>query len=130
MLVFAEVISFVLIWIFPERSGHRSIYHICTSPDGYFSPEIIYGSVANTDGIINKLVTVFALILCTLDNNWRGDKPGFPPLPERNLSNRGQQLARINFVPRHCTSAPRSLCNCGQHMARITSCTATLVILN
>ena len=35
----------------------------------------------NTDNKINKLVTVFALILCTLDNNWHGDKPGFPPLP-------------------------------------------------
>ena len=35
----------------------------------------------NTDNKINKLVTVFALIPCTLDNNWHGDKPGFPPLP-------------------------------------------------
>ena len=35
----------------------------------------------NTDNKINKLVTVFALILCMLDNNWHGDKPEFPPLP-------------------------------------------------
>jgi len=35
----------------------------------------------NTDNKINKLVTVFALILCTLENNKSGDKTGFPPLP-------------------------------------------------
>ena len=35
----------------------------------------------NTDNKINKLVTVFALILCTLDNYQSGHKPGYPPLP-------------------------------------------------
>ena len=59
----------------------------------------------NTDNKINKLVTVFALIFCTLDNNWRGDKPGLPPLSvETSLTGDKNWLA-FNLVPRHCTSA-------------------------
>ena len=74
---------------------------------------------ANTDGIINKLVTVFAFILCSLDNNRLGDKPGFPPLPIETSVTGDNNWRGFNLVQRHCTSAPRSLCNCGQHMARI-----------
>jgi len=59
----------------------------------------------NTDNKINKLVTVFALIFCTLDNNWRGDKPGLPPLPVEPSVTGDNNRRRFGFVPRHCTSA-------------------------
>ena len=72
----------------------------------------------NTDNKINKLVTVFALILCTLDNNQSGDKPGFTPLPVASSVTVDNNWRRFSLVPRHCTSAPRSHCNRGQHMAR------------
>ena len=72
----------------------------------------------NTDNKINKLVTVFALIICSLDNNWRGDKPGFPPLPVETSVIGDNNRRRFSLVPRHCTSAPRSHSNRGQHMAR------------
>ena len=59
----------------------------------------------NTDNKINKLVTVFAFILCTLDNNWRGDKPGLPPLPVERSVTLDYNWRRFGLVPRHCTSA-------------------------
>ena len=55
----------------------------------------------NTDNKINKLVTVFALILCTLDNNWRGDKPGFPPLPVEPAVTGDNIWPASHFVTRH-----------------------------
>ena len=59
----------------------------------------------NTDNKINKLVTVFALILCTLDNNGVGDKPGRPPLPVETSVTGDKNWLAFNLVPRHCTSA-------------------------
>ena len=65
---------------------------------------------------INKPITVFALVLCMLDNN-NMLITGLPPLPVET-STPGNNWRGFSLVPRHCASAPRSLCIRGLHMAR------------
>ena len=68
-----------------------------------------FRTFANTANKINKLVTVFALILCTLDNIWLGDKPGFPPLPLATSVTGDNNWLAFVIAPRHCASAVNKL---------------------
>ena len=87
----------------------------------FLNPKKLKVPVANTDNKINKLVTVFALILCTLDNIWRGDKPGFPPLLIETSVTVDNNWRASTLYRDTAPVLLATCCNRGQHMARITS---------
>jgi hypothetical protein len=61
--------------------------------------------MANTDGRVNKLVTVFDSS-CTPDKFAMVHAPGHAHLPAIKILHRDCFLASRQLVPRHCSSAP------------------------
>jgi hypothetical protein len=66
----------------------------------------------NTDGRVNKLVTVFESS-CTQDKFVIAHVPGYAHLTAIKILYRDSFLAPRQFVPRHCASARNQLCNRG-----------------